>query len=193
MTHIPLLPLHTVLFPGGTLPLRIFEARYIDMVSECLHTGRGFGVCLIRRGREVGPAAVSHEVGTLATITDWDRRQDGLLGITARGERRFRIRTRTVAANNLIHAGVEWFPNEPPAELFDTYEPMATLLRDIVEQLDLPYPPTSKLYRDAVWVGYRLAELLPVTPQEKQLLLEMNDAGQRLEQLQSFVTALHLA
>ena len=108
-------------------------------------------------------------------------------------ERRFRIRTRTVAANNLIHAGVAWFPNEPPAELIDTYEPMTTLLRDIVEQLDLPYPPTSKLYRDAVWVGYRLAELLPVTPQEKQLLLEMNDAGQRLEQLRSFIKALEVA
>jgi Lon protease-like protein len=64
MTHIPLVPHHTVLFPGGTLPLRIFEAPYIDMVSECLHTSCGFGVCLIRRGRAVGAAAVSHEVGT---------------------------------------------------------------------------------------------------------------------------------
>ncbi|MEE9158293.1 MAG: LON peptidase substrate-binding domain-containing protein [Gammaproteobacteria bacterium] len=128
----------------------------------------------------------------LATITDWDRRPDGLL-VTARGERRFRIRTRTVAANNLIHADVEWFPNEPPAELIDTDGPTATLLREFVEQLDLPTPPTSKLYQDAVWVGYRLAELLPITPQEKQLFLEMNDAGQRLEQLQLLVTALHLA
>jgi len=82
---VPLFPLHTVLFPGGPLPLRIFEARYLDMVSDCLKRDRGFGVVLIEQGREVGEAASCHEVGTLARIIDWDKRDHGLLEIICQG------------------------------------------------------------------------------------------------------------
>ena len=78
---IPLFPLHTVLFPGGLLPLKIFEARYIDMVSECLRNDSGFGVCLIRQGHEVGQAAITRSVGTYARIMDFQQYPDGLLGI----------------------------------------------------------------------------------------------------------------
>ncbi|MCI0400974.1 MAG: LON peptidase substrate-binding domain-containing protein [Gammaproteobacteria bacterium] len=193
MICVPIFPLHAVLFPGGMLPLRIFEARYIDMVSECLQTGNGFGVCLIRQGSEVGTAALSHDIGTLATITDWERRPDGLLGITVRGDRRFRIQSRMVAQNHLIRAEVEWIPNEPSQELPDAYQPIALLLRNIVKQLPLPYSSAPQLYRDAVWVGYRLAELLPIAPHEKQLLLQLNDTSQRLKHLQTFAKALNLA
>ena len=86
---LPLFPLHTVLFPGGLLPLRIFESRYLDMISDCLRNDRGFGVCLISAGREVGDGAECFDVGTLARIQDWDSTPDGLLGIIARGEQRF--------------------------------------------------------------------------------------------------------
>ncbi|MEM9207821.1 MAG: LON peptidase substrate-binding domain-containing protein, partial [Pseudomonadota bacterium] len=86
----PLFPLRTVLYPGGPLPLRIFEARYLDMISNCLKTESPFGVLLIREGAETGPAS-TYEVGTLARITDWYQGSDGLLGVTAIGERRFRL------------------------------------------------------------------------------------------------------
>ena len=80
---IPLFPLHTVLFPHGTLPLRIFEPRYLEMVSSCLKTERGFGICLIRSGSEVGKAAETYDTGTLSEITYFNQQADGLLGITA--------------------------------------------------------------------------------------------------------------
>jgi Lon protease-like protein len=79
-----------VLFPGGPLPLRIFEARYLDMISRCLKTDTPFGVLLIRDGDETG-AARTHTVGTLARIVDWYQGSDGLLGVTAAGEQRFRL------------------------------------------------------------------------------------------------------
>ena len=89
--QIPLFPLGTVLFPGGPLPLRIFEPRYLDMVSDCLRNDKAFGVCLIKDGREVGEPAQPFDVGTMAKIVDWDRTDDGLLAITALGTSRFRI------------------------------------------------------------------------------------------------------
>src|SRR3569833_51867 len=89
--HIPLFPLNTVLFPGGILPLRIFEPRYMEMVSVCMKEQSGIGVCLILSGKEVGEAATTNDVGTFVRIIDWDQRDDGMLGITVQGEQRFRV------------------------------------------------------------------------------------------------------
>ncbi|HEY0720771.1 MAG TPA: LON peptidase substrate-binding domain-containing protein, partial [Gammaproteobacteria bacterium] len=89
--RIPLFPLHSVLFPGGPLALRIFEPRYLDMVSRCMREECAFGISLIQEGDEVGDAAQPYEIGTLARISYFERRPDGLLGITVRGEQRFRI------------------------------------------------------------------------------------------------------
>ena len=83
--QVPLFPLNTVLFPGGPLPLRIFEARYVDMISHCLKENASFGVLLIREGQEAGTPASTFEVGTLARIVDWYQGSDGLLGVTAIG------------------------------------------------------------------------------------------------------------
>src|SRR5690606_37382436 len=88
---VPLFPLHTVLFPGSLLPLRIFEVRYMDMAKECLKSGRPFGVCLIRQGREVGEPAVPEPVGCLARIAECDMEELGILKVTAEGVERFRI------------------------------------------------------------------------------------------------------
>jgi Lon protease-like protein len=99
--EISLFPLHTVLFPGGLLPLRVFEPRYMEMVSACLRGNEPFGVCLIREGREVGAPAVPHSVGCLARIAQWDMQQLGVLNIVARGERRFRIVERSVQPDGL--------------------------------------------------------------------------------------------
>ena len=114
--QIPLFPLNTVLFPGGPLPLRIFETRYIDMVKDCVKDDAPFGVLLIREGGETG-AATTHTVGTLARITDWYQGSDGLLGVTAVGERRFRLLSSERLASGLNVGQIEVLPDEPSMPL----------------------------------------------------------------------------
>ena len=181
----PLFPLHTVLFPGGVLPLRIFEPRYLDMVSDCLRNDRGFGVCLIRAGGEVGAPAETAEVGTLARIQDWDKTPAGLLAITARGERRFRIVRREVRADRLVFGEIEFLDEPPPMALPLQHAPLARLLDRLLDDLDPPYKDLPRALDDADWVGARLTELLPMDLQEKQTLLEQGDPLLRLANLAS--------
>lgn len=181
--ELPLFPLHTVLFPGGILPLRIFESRYLDMISDCLRNDHGFGVCLIRTGREVGAAAESFEIGTLARIQDWDRTPEGLLAITARGEQRFRILQRQVRGDQLTVAQV-MLMEEPPAQALPVeYAPLARLLDRLLEDLDPPYKDLPRELDNADWVGARLTELLPLDPLDKQMLLEQGEPLTRLATL----------
>ena len=178
--RLPLFPLHTVLFPGGVLPLRVFETRYLDMVSDCLRNDHGFGVCLIRAGREVGTAPDCHGLGTLARIRDWDRTPEGLLLITAEGERRFRITEQTVRADQLIVAEVDYLDDPPPQPLPLEYARLARLLDALLDDLDAPYRDLPRRLDDAGWVGARLVEFLPLDPLEKQSLLEEGDVLARL-------------
>jgi Lon protease-like protein len=184
VSQIPLFPLNTVLFPGGTLTLRIFEARYTRMVSDCLKADAPFGVCLIRSGSEVGSAAKPFRTGTLARIVDWEQRADGLLGITARGEQRFTIERYDADAQHLLHAEVTVLDDGPPVAVGEEQRPLAELLQRIVEQLGTPYDAAQSNYHDAQWVGCRLAELLPLPLRDKQRLLETGDPLQRLSLLQ---------
>ena len=189
MEEIFLFPLQTVLYPGGPLSLRIFATRYLDMVSRCLKEERGFGVCLIREGRETGPAQV-HMIGTLARIRDWSQGQDGLLNILARGERRFRIQTQRTQADGLNLAEVEWLPEEPAAPLPEARQELAEILRQIILQVGEPYADGEGAYGDAGWVGCRLAELLPLSLAQRQYLLELNDPLKRLEIIATLVQSL---
>lgn len=181
--ELPLFPLHTVLFPGGVVPLRIFEGRYLDMVSDCLRNDHGFGVCLIRTGREVGVAAESYEIGTLARIQDWDKTPEGLLAIVARGERRFRILGREVRGDQLSVARVELLDDPPAQALPVEYAPLARLLDRLLEDLDPPYRDLPRALDNADWVGARLTELLPLDPLDKQMLLEQGEPLARLATL----------
>ena len=114
---IPLFPLNAVLFPGGPLSLRIFEPRYLDMVSHCLKTDSAFGVCLIQDGKEAGPAAVPHSIGTLARIIDWDKLPEGLLGIVVLGSHRFVIESTEIGNNQLVSGTVKVLPETYPRRL----------------------------------------------------------------------------
>jgi|SRR5579859_6848276 len=187
--EIALFPLQTVLYPGGPLSLRIFETRYLDMVSRCLKEEQGFGVCLIREGNETGPAQV-HMTGTLARIRDWSQGPDGLLQILARGEQRFRVQSLRTQADGLNLGRVEWLPNEPAAALPESRQDMAELLRQIVAQVGGPYAGEESPYDDAGWVGSRLAELLPISLPQRQYLLELNDPLKRLEIIATLVQSL---
>ena len=180
LESLPLFPLHTVLFPGGVLPLRVFERRYLDLISDCLRNNRGFGVCLISAGHEVGAAAEAYQVGTFATIHDWDKTPEGLLTVTVRGERRFRILHREVRPDQLSVAQIEWIDDVPECELPLEYAPLARLLDHLLDDLEPPFKTMPRALDNCAWVGARLIELLPLDPLEKQALLELNDPQLRL-------------
>jgi Lon protease-like protein len=190
--RIPLFPLHAVLFPGGTLPLRIFEPRYLDMVSQCMKEESGFGICLIREGSEVGKAADTFEMGTLSEISYFNQFPDGLLGITAKGKQRFRIVSKAVHANQLTIAEVELMENEPTQPLPQEFSSIAEILQKLLEQLDPPFNRIEKYYDDASWVSARLAELLPIRLEQKQYFLQLDDPIQRLERLEALLRDMEM-
>lgn len=191
--EIPLFPLSTVLFPGGLLPLRIFEARYLDMISECMREQKGFGVCAIRSGSEVGRAANCHAIGTLATVQDFDRDEDGLLAVVARGERRFRVIQRRVEENQLARATVEWLDDSDDAALPDAHTAMADFLAQLLKHAGAPFAGMETHYGSCAWVAGRLAELLPFALADKQRLLEMDVALDRLDVLYEELLAEELS
>jgi Lon protease-like protein len=179
--EIPLFPLNTVLFPGGPLPLRIFEARYIDLVRRCLRERTGFGVVLISEGEEAGTAPTGTcDVGTYARIVDFSSRPDGLLGIEARGERRFRIRTRRRERDGLNVATVEWLPLEIEAALPEEFAELGPALDYVMTRVGEPYLSLERRFDDAGWVAGRLAEILPLPIVHKQHCLELDDPVERL-------------
>ena len=178
--EIPLFPLGTVLFPGGPLPLRIFETRYIDLVSRCLRDGSGFGVVLIREGAEAGGPALTFDVGTYARIFDFSRQDDGLLGIRAQGERRFRILERRRARDGLNVADVEWLPGDRVVPLPAEFADLGPALEAVLEQVGEPYASLERRLDDAAWVAGRLAEIIPIPPGHKQHCLELDDPVERL-------------
>ncbi|HUQ51534.1 MAG TPA: LON peptidase substrate-binding domain-containing protein [Gammaproteobacteria bacterium] len=182
MSELPLFPLQTVLLPEGRLALRVFEPRYLDMVARTLRGENRFGVIAIRHGSEVGGAATTYDVGTSAEIVDWHQETGGLLGILAVGREPFRLRATRREPDGLNVGDVEWLPALAPQALPAKHEPLAALLRKLLEPLP-QYRGVELALDDAVWVGGRLIELLPLGLAFKQSLLEAADAVQRLDGL----------
>ncbi len=191
--RLPLFPLQTVLFPGGVLPLKVFEQRYIDMTKDCLARDVPFGVCLITRGEEVarpganGVPEVSG-VGTLARITTWDMPQLGILRVSTEGGARFAIERHAVEPSGLLVGEVKVIAAEPKVALTEAQQPLARLLEVIAARVGPSNFPSALDYADASWVGYRLAEVLPLPLPIKQSMLEINDAAVRLSVLQKFLS-----
>jgi hypothetical protein len=185
---LPLFPLSCVLFPGGPLALRIFEQRYLDLVRDCARRSSGFGVCLILQGREAGEPAVPAAVGTLAQITDFYTLPDGLLGIAAEGSVRFQVTTTRVRDNGLVHGEVRFWPDEPVVSVPPEHSLLATILERLIEKAGGPFAKAERAcYDNASWVGFRLAEALPLAPPERQELLQMTDPLERLQKLMHYV------
>jgi Lon protease-like protein len=182
--EIPLFPLRTVLFPGAYLPLRIFEQRYLTMVRECARASSGFGVCLITEGEEVVAPVVTAKIGTLARITDWYTLDDGLLGVTTTGTTRFVTDHASKQADGLMIGKVRWLPEPGSRVVPESHFVLSQVLERFMDKVDQFYPDYQpELLQDAVWVGYRLSELLPLSGIEKQHLLELADPMERLQSL----------
>ena len=181
---LPLFPLKTVLLPGAALGLRVFEPRYLDMVRECGRDGSGFGICLIMDGEEVGAAVTSAAFGTEARIEDFGAGADGLLTLQVRGVRRFHVRRTRVRDNGLVIAQVEWCDPDPDDELRPEHAVLGTLLQGILEQVGGEHAAAPRArFDDAAWVGWRLSELLPLTDDQRQILLQEVDPHARLDRL----------
>ena len=187
---LPLFPLRTVLYPGGALPIKIFEQRYIDMVKRSLQHDQAFGVCLLTHGEEVAPAGTTQSfamIGTLARIVRWDMPQLGILHVATEGGARFRVDRHRVEKDNLAVADVTLLAPEPALAISDEYLPLANLLELIAGRIGPANFPAEHAYDDGSWVGYRLAEVLPLPLSIKQTMLEVNDAGVRLKVLREFL------
>lgn len=195
--ELPLFPLNTVLFPGGVLPLRVFEARYMDMVRSCMKDASPFGVALITRGSEVGVPAATEAVGTLARIAAWDMPQLGLLHLRAIGGERFRIERTRVQADGLQLATIETIDPDDDLPLGQQYRACADLLQRVIADVgqqraheaevessdpinSIPFESPYRL-DSSVWVGNRLCEFMPIPLRAKQKLMELDDAVARLE------------
>jgi uncharacterized protein len=186
---LPLFPLNTVLFPGGPLPLRIFESRYLDMVSMCMKEERSFGVLLMQSGSETGDVKTV-AVGTKARVSDWYQGSDGILGITAIGMERFRLSSCSRQDDGLYVGSVSPLKPERHQDMPDQYRPMGALLEVIIDDLGKLYENIETRYDDATWVGYRFAEILPISLEEKQHCLKIDDAIDRLKFLRPLLRSI---
>jgi hypothetical protein len=179
--EIPLFPLNTVLFPDGILPLKIFEPRYLDMIGRCLRENRGFGVVSIREGGEIGTLASVHQIGTLARIDDWFQLEDGLLGIKAVGEGRFLVESVRRQSDGLNVGSVQFIEAETAMSVPERYRGLVVLLQNVMSEMAEQFAGMDRHFEDASWVSCRLAEVLPLSLEQRQLCLEVSDPIQRLE------------
>jgi Lon protease-like protein len=187
---IPLFPLGTVLFPGGVMSLKIFEPRYLDMISTCLRTGSGFGINLIKSGSEVGEAANCWPVGTYARVTDWHSLPGGLLGITVRGERRYRVIRTQVEPDNLLMAEVEWLSEKEDVSVSELEDSSYAWLRKLLDQYGLSAVGRGVKYGAVSALVWRLAETLPLSLAARQTLLELDSVQDLLTTLQALLQGL---
>ncbi len=186
VVQFPLFPLNTVLFPGGPLPLRIFEPRYLDMVRDCVKHDAPFGVLLIRHGHEAGPAT-TYDIGTLARIVDWYQGSDGLLGVTAVGERRFRVVSSHREASGLNVGTIELLPDEESMPIPDEFRDIPNILEGVLDDLGRLYEAVERHMDDASWVSSRFVEVLPIDLETKQHCLEDADPAARLRLVHELV------
>lgn len=184
---LTIFPLHSVLFPFGRMQLRIFEARYMDLIAQCMQNQSCFGICLIEEGEEVGAAAMPHRVGVEARIVDYDMDQPGVLGITVRGMRRFRIESQSVDAQQRVVAQVNWLAEPTGEPVSAAHADVLPLLRAIAADPGQKVIAAPHQFDDASWVGYRYAEVLPIPALARQRLLELDDPALRLSIIHEYL------
>lgn len=182
--NLPLFPLNSVIFPGGVLPLRIFESRYLDMVKDCVRDQSEFVICLIKDGREVGAAAKHRSIGTACQIIDWETLPDGLLGVTAQGKRRVEIIKTQTMPNQLLIGDIEYLYEFEDESLPAKFDEWAHLISVIIGELGKPFDEQAQDLESAHWVSARLTEFLPFELDQKQRILEIDHPLVRLEHLQ---------
>ncbi len=190
LSSLPLFPLGAVLFPGGVLPLRVFEVRYLDMIGKCHKAGAPFGVVSLTQGHEVrrpGQREAFAGVGTLATITEFETPGPGLMVVRCIGEQRFRITASDQLKHGLWVADVSRLDVDMEVTVPDDLKPVAQALGNLIHALRQRTPaqplPLQEPWRldDCGWVANRWCELLPLPLELKQRLMELDNPLVRLE------------
>lgn len=202
LRSLPLFPLNTVLFPGGLLPLRIFEVRYLDMIGKCHKTGAPFGVVGLTQGQEVRMPGTTgeafHPVGTLASIDAFETPQPGLMLIRCKGTQRFRIRRSERLPHGLWIADVDSLVDDAqvavPADLQPTADALARVMQSLRERSDVPLPIQEPWHlTDCGWVANRWCELLPLPVELKQRLMALDNPLVRLELVEDVLARTGIA
>lgn len=197
-TWIPLFPLNAVLFPGGILPLKVFETRYIDMVRACMKSDTPFGVVLIKSGQEVGGAAEPETVGCMAHIVQWDMEQLGMLMLRTQGGERFHILETRTLPDARLEARVVMIAADLAHPVNDMHVRCAKALKTVTDAIDakgraeqgdaFESPFASPLQFDqSGWVANRWCEVLPIPLKARQKLLELEDAQSRLSVIYQYL------
>ena len=183
--NCPIFPLRTILFPDSRLPLRIFEPRYIDMVSKCMKDSSEFGVVLSRESNDP-KMFETYNIGTMAKIIDWEQGNDGLLGITTIGTNKFKLLGMNKQEDGLNIGDVEIIEREGDFKPTEGFSNLVSLLKAILEDINL-YNDDEKKLESASWVSYRFAEILPLKLEDKQKCLEIDDPIIRLNYLEPLI------
>ena len=190
---IPLFPLETVLYPSGLLPLRIFEPRYLDLVSESLRDGTPFGIVPIKYGSEVGSTPHFFRVGTIASIESWDQGDDGLLHIEVRGSKLFRVTNHNIRVNRLLIGDIAYLDEQIDATIPPQYEYLRGLLKDIIDNDLGQVPDDSPQMDSALWVAHRLAEVLPFEISRRVDILNSTDGAHKLALIDGYLREIEKA
>ena len=195
--QIPLFPLRVVMFPRGRLNLQIFERRYIDLVTHCMRTSSGFGICLLKEGEEViqeGTNQTIHRTGTYSNIIDWDQLENGLLGITVEGSDKFSIEDCWQSDSGVLQGNVQFNETDNVGRETIPLDDQYTALADLLQNLEShPLVEQKKLIIDYnnLWdLGWRLSELIPIEIEQKQQLLEIDDPWERIQSIEQLVSDL---
>ena len=186
--EVPIFPLNLVLFPDSILPLKIFEPRYIDMVSACLREKKEFGVVLMKSGRETRGPVSFHKVGTLAHIETFDQGEDGLLHIVAKGTSLFEVVQSEQRKDGLNVATIDpVITNQDDGTSEIELSRLSKLLSEVLESLAEIAPPKPWHLDDAAWVAYRLAELLPLNNEDRLEILLSPTAEGKIKKISAHI------
>ena len=185
LEELPIFPLRTILYPDSKLPLRIFEPRYIDMISSCMREDSEFGIILSRESADP-KMFETYDLGTLAKIIDWNQGDDGLLGVTTMGTQKFRLKSMNKQEDGLNIGNIERIENEGEFTPTKEFNHLVELLKAILDDVDI-YSEEEKNFDSASWISYRFAEILPISLEDKQKCLEIDDPLIRLNYLQPLI------
>tara|TARA_B100000029_G_scaffold514125_1_gene615771 strand:+ start:43 stop:645 length:603 start_codon:yes stop_codon:yes gene_type:complete len=188
---LPIFPLRSIVLPGGLFPLRIFERRYLDMVTQCIKEDKGFCIALVKKENTDNYTTDVFEFGSYVKISDWNKLPDGLLGITVEGRKIVKILRSSLDKNGLLNGKINTIDPEKEYLVPQKYRSLSDFYRKISPGLKDFISYKQEKYSDASWLSYRLTECLPIDLKTKADLIAMNSSLDRLEKINYLMTKLY--
>ena len=189
--NIPIFPLKSIVLPGGLFPLRIFERRYIDMITECMKEEEGFCIALTKTEEPNLYVTDIYEYGSFVKITDWSQLNDGLLGITVEGKNIVKILKSNLNDSGLLNGTIEYLESEKEYMIPQKYLILSKFYRKIYPGIKNFIDFKEEKYADASWIGFRLTECLPLDLSTKVSLMSIDNAIDRLEMINTIIHKLY--